>query len=367
MYKNVFFFYNINVIGGVETMFWELAKKYSKLFDIVVYYMMGDEKQIKRLRKYIEVVKYNNEEIECEHAFFNYDLEPFLSHVRADVCYEIVHADFKLQRNAKPHVDPRINVYLAVSQRVADSFYAVTGIKCEVCPNPLTLEKIKNPPLFICAAQRMTAEKGGERIKELIRRLDLSDIKYYFLIFTNDKLNIDSPNVCQMTPRLDIRPYIYGCDLFVAVSDSEGRCYSVGEKLGYGTGKLLITPCPSFYEQGADSSNSIELDFNMKNMDDVIDKIRRYHKTLYKKKSFTPIECVDWWDKYLVEGKSTYVPPKYYRVVTTDVYKKFNVYSTDLNCIPPSGVEFVVDSDRLAVLQNYVNGAAVKVVKEIRG
>ena len=72
MIKNMFYFYNINKIGGVENFFYELAKKYNK-FDIVVYYTSGDPDQITRLRKYITVKKYNEGDIiECEKAFFNY-------------------------------------------------------------------------------------------------------------------------------------------------------------------------------------------------------------------------------------------------------------------------------------------------------
>ena len=59
--RNVFFFYNINSIGGVETFFWELAKKYHKKYDITVYYVTGDPKQISRLRQYVEVIQYKNQ------------------------------------------------------------------------------------------------------------------------------------------------------------------------------------------------------------------------------------------------------------------------------------------------------------------
>ena len=34
MYVNVFYFKNINSIGGIETFFWQLGKKYGKDFDI---------------------------------------------------------------------------------------------------------------------------------------------------------------------------------------------------------------------------------------------------------------------------------------------------------------------------------------------
>ena len=351
--RNVFFFSYINSIGGVETFFYELCKKYSKDYDIVVYYGRGDMQQIKRLQKFVRVVKYNNEEIYCEHAFFNYGLEPFISHVHADHVYELIHADFALQKNITPHVDRRVNTYLAVSQRVADSFYAMTGIKCEVCPNPLTVEEVK-APLFLCAAQRMTSEKGGLRIAELVRRLDADEeIKYYLLIFTNENTPVvRSRNVAMMPQRLDIRPFIYGCDIFLALSDSEGRCYSVGEKLAYGTGKLLITPCPSFFEQGCNLKNSIVLEFDMSNMDEVIEKIRKVYRKNRIKEAFAPVKCEDVWDKYLVKGKSDYVY-KLHKVRANSKYTERGIFDTQLNCIPKAGTEFEVDTARLEKLLSY--------------
>ena len=72
-YSNIFYFYNINSIGGVETFFYYLAKKYCD-FDITVFYSTGDINQIKRLRKYVRVKKYKTgEQIKCKKAFFNYN------------------------------------------------------------------------------------------------------------------------------------------------------------------------------------------------------------------------------------------------------------------------------------------------------
>jgi hypothetical protein len=369
MYRNVFFFHTINTIGGVETMFWELAKKYHKKFDITIVYLNGDAEQIKRLKKFVRVVKFKNEPIECEKAFFNYQTEPFISHLTAKHIYQIVHADFELQKNIKPNIDPRVNSYIAVSRRVAQAFYNVTGIECEVCANPLTLEPIKNPPLWLCCAQRLTAEKGGKRIKELISALDKdSEIKYYMTIFSNAREDVNSPNVAFMPSRLDIRPYIYGCDIFVAVSDSEGRCYSVGEKLGYGTGKLLLTPCPSFFEQGANEDNAIILNFDLSNMDEVVEEIRKVYRSKKIRRTFEPTMPEDEWDKFLVAGKPTYKGDKAYLVRTTDIYAKDNVFDKRLGCIPKAGVEYVEDdADRLNTLLNWAKGALVEVVKEVYG
>ena len=60
MYTNVFYISHFNVIGGIETYIYELAKKYHK-YDITVVYSSGDSKQIARLRKYVRVIKLGKE------------------------------------------------------------------------------------------------------------------------------------------------------------------------------------------------------------------------------------------------------------------------------------------------------------------
>ena len=80
--KNVFYFHHLNVIGGVENMFYELGKKY-KDWDIVVYYGSGDKNQIARLKKYVDVRKYETGQIiECDKVFFNYQA-PIINNVKA--------------------------------------------------------------------------------------------------------------------------------------------------------------------------------------------------------------------------------------------------------------------------------------------
>ena len=72
--KNILYFRKIAEIGGIETFFYYLAKKY-KDYDITIYYEEGDQKQINRLKKYVRTKKYNGEKIECDKAFFCYNLD----------------------------------------------------------------------------------------------------------------------------------------------------------------------------------------------------------------------------------------------------------------------------------------------------
>ena len=360
MAGNAFFFFNINTIGGVETMLWEMARKYHQ-YDITVYYVRSDAQQLKRLKELVRCVKFEDQEVECTNAFFNYDIRPFIDHVKAERYYQIIHANYELQK-LTPFIDPRITNYIAVSEANAEVFRRYTGLECEVCANPLTIDPVV-PPLFICAAQRMTSEKGFSRIVKLVEALDRADIGYYFLIFSNEQKYINSKNVAYMMPRLDIRPFIASCDIFVAVSDSEGRCYSVGEKLSYGNGKLLITPVPSFYEQGCDEKNSIRLEYDCSNMDEVVEQIRKEWKKKKLKKTFKPIVTQDEWDKYLDHTPTTY-RQKFYKVRATDISWKYAVTDIELGHIPKPGEEWIVDNERLPKVLDSPWGQIAEVVEE---
>ena len=60
MMTNVFYFDQINSIGGIETFFYQLGKKYGKDYDITLFYRTGDAKQVQRLSQYIRVRKYRD-------------------------------------------------------------------------------------------------------------------------------------------------------------------------------------------------------------------------------------------------------------------------------------------------------------------
>ncbi len=360
MYKNVFFQHTINEIGGIETFLYEMAKKYHKKYDITIFYIRSDEKQLKRLKRYVRCIKWDGQEVECDNMFFNYTLKPMIDHVHAKHMYEVVHADYKMLKGIDAHLDDRLDGYIAVSERVKDSFYEVTGVECMVCANPLTYDK-EPDPLFLVSAQRMTNEKGGKRVKGLIQKLDQSGIKYYWLIFTNTKERSVSPNAIYMPTRLDIRPFIQASDIFVALSDTEGRSYSIAEKLASGSGKLLITPCPSFYEQGCNEENSIILKFDMSNIDDVVESVRAIYEKNKPQKSFTAVKVNDKWDELFAEGKPDYQGMQYYHVHATDGYSRNGVYDNELGYVPSEGTKFVVDGERLEKLLHSPYGQLVVV------
>ena len=173
-YTNIFYFYYLNKIGGVETFFYEIAKKYCDN-DITVFYSYGDLKQIQRLKKYIRVIKYTGQNIKCKKAFFNYNLKP-IDNIEAEKYYEIIHANYK-DLGIHPNVHNKINEYIGVSQSVCDVFTELTGLPCTLCYNPITIEKPKRV-LYLISATRLTREKGKDRILKLAKALDNAGIPY---------------------------------------------------------------------------------------------------------------------------------------------------------------------------------------------
>ena len=291
--NNVFYFYNINKIGGIETFFYYLAKKY-KNYDITIYYQVGDLAQIKRLSQYVRVKKYNGEKIKCKKIFFNFNLD-IIDNVEAEEYIQIAHGDYKAM-NIKPNTHSKIDKVLGVSKQVCKTYKEITGLDTELIYNPIFIDKPKKV-LNLVSATRLTAEKGKDRIIKLANMLNEANIPYIWTIFTNDTKAINIPNVVYMEPRLDIINYIANADYLVQLSDNEGYCYSVVEALSVGT-PVIVTDIPVFKELGLNDKNSFKLDFELNNV-----PINKIYKGLepfeYKPKA-------DTWSKYLVKGKSTY-------------------------------------------------------------
>lgn len=294
--KNVFYFKNINSIGGCESFFYYLAKKY----DFTLYYREGNPEQIKRLAQLVEVKKYTKP-IKCDKFFCNYgyDIE-----VEANEYYHIVHCDYKnvwfapMQYNGFK--------YIGVSQLACDSFKELTGKDIELSYNPISLEteckqKKREGKLRLISATRLTREKGLKRMQRLALMLDKSGIDYEWTIFTNKKKIGFGQNVIYKEPKLEIIDEIKKADYLVQLSDCEAYCYAVVEALTCGT-PVIVTDLPVFKELGINDSNAIICDMEMRNI--TIDKIKKefnfkyeapkdnWSKWLSTKKEYDPNEKV---------------------------------------------------------------------------
>lgn len=332
MVNNVFYFWHINEIGGIESFFYNLVKKY-KDYDITIYYKTGDIGQINRLKEYVRVKRYiPGTKIECKRAFFNFNLE-IIDNVKAEEYIQIIHGDYKAM-GIVPPTHEKITKYIGVSKNSCESFKEVTGKDIELVYNPIEVEK-PNKVLRLISATRLTKEKGLSRIEKLAHLMEEAKIPYIWEIFTDDtglaKLrNFKSDNVLFIKSRLNIQNHVSDADYLVQLSDNEGYCYSVVESLMLGT-PVIVTNCPVYKELGLNSKNSFILDFDLNNVP-LAEIQKGLPKFQYRPKK-------DTWDKQLVEGKSTYYYDKDKLVKVIAIYKP-KYFDIEKNMYIEKGTEF---------------------------
>lgn len=227
MYNNIFYFSKINRIGGTEQFLYEIAKKY-KNKDITIFYDSADATQVKRLRELVRCKKrVPGEKIKCKKAFLNFNID-MIDDIEAEEITFVSHANYEELGYEPPIKHDKITNYIGVSQFASDKLdewgkKLGKDIKTQKCYNPLTLEP-KQKLIHLVSACRLDDEvKGGDKTLKLIGALDRycekNNRNYIWLIFTNPtKIKIDSPNVVQMKPRLDVRQYIADADWFVGLS-----------------------------------------------------------------------------------------------------------------------------------------------------
>ena len=361
MIDNIFWVSRLNIIGGVETFLFELAKMFQD-YDFVIYYSNIPPNQLKRLKKYVRCVKYKpGEKLKCKKLFCNYDLS-IIDNVEAEEYIEIIHCVFKYNPNP-PHTHKKITKYYAVSKEASDSFTELTGEKCEVLHNPIQLEPVKRV-LKLISATRLDDDKGKilERTKKLANALEWNGINYIWLIFTSSDDTLKNPNIIYMPPNLDIRNYIAISDYLVQLSDTEAFCYSVLESLNLNV-PVLVTPIPCFSEMGVENGKTgYILDFDMNNIPvfDIYNKIPKF--------SFQSLK--NEWENMIIKNKSNYKEEleMKYLVEATSKYEELNCNDNELKRIPKQGEQWEVTKERLDVLlgENEHNVVFVKMVKPIK-
>lgn len=353
-YGNIIYFGSLNVIGGIETWLYNLSCLYADR-DVLVLVKSGNKQQIERISKHFRIKIWNKERYSCEKLFvcFNREIIPY---IEADRKYLVLHGDYgdMVKRNqlsvANLPYDERIDEYIGISKQVCQSWEELKGIKPTLCYNPVLIKETKRVVRLI-SAQRMSQEKGFERIKALSYRLDdycrKHNVSYMWDIYTDKEKPFVTDNVCYKKPRLDVQTLYKGYDYFVSLTDNEGYCYSVVESLCQGV-PCVVTDIPVFKELGLDDSNSIRLDLNLGNLNEVVFKI------FSSRFDFTYEPPKDNWGDIFSEKKSNYtyegVNEMKHRVIALNTYQRLKVTDQEMGRIMFEGEEFEVSDDRLHVL-----------------
>ena len=332
IYSNVFYFKRICAIGGTEQFLYEIAKKYYK-YDITVFYDDADLFQLARLRKYVRCRRRKlGEVIKCKKAFLNFNVD-IIDDLEAEEIYFVSHANYEELHKAHggyipPIKNEKITNYIGVSKfstKKLEEYRKLIGSKIETktCYNPLTLEKVNKPKVLVSACRLDDKVKGGERTLKLVEALDNycreHKTNYLWLIFTNPnvKVNLTSPNVVIMQPRIDVRPYIAMADYVLQLSnDMETYCYTMNEALGYGV-PVITTPLSVVKELPIDDNMRIELEYDCSNVEKVAKEI--FEKEV---KPFTYNIPKDNWRNILVKDKSAYQEEKQ-KLVKVKVLRRY--------------------------------------------
>lgn len=361
-HANIFYMPYINVIGGTEQFVYEIAKKYHK-YDIAIIYRSADKDQLRRLKRLVPCYHWENQKVVCTNFFCNYATD-ICKNVEAKHYIQIIHAMYITNR-VKPVNESLIQRYLAVSDIAKKEYEELTGNKVEVFRNPLTFtEEDKKKPLLLISATRLTPEKGKKRIEQLANELDRAGAKWTWLIFTNDTNSINHKNIAYMQPRLDIRPYLQlakGQGYGVQLSDCEGDCYFTRECEAIGL-PLLVTPIPSFKEQGLEEGKNcyyIPFDVNVGDkIEKIINDIPEYEGYIRE----------DHWEDILDKKESTYKEDNMILVEALSTYEDLKVTDSELGYTPKEGQRFEISKERLSVLlgQNSFNKQFVKQVEETK-
>ena len=355
---NAFYFKNINRIGGTQSFFYYISRKYSADYDITVFYSICDPEQLVKLKKYARCIQLRkNDKVVCKNMFCCYHRD-ILAQCKADKVYFVLHGDYKsiiekgqISRSNLP-IDSRVDEYVGVSQLVCDSWYEMSGIRATNLYEPVVLDEVERPLMFV-SATRLTMEKGWDRMIKLAKELDSNKVNYLWFIYTDAK-KTPIGNMVFVEPRLDICDKIGGFDAFIQLSDNEGFCLSVVEALKRGV-PVIVTELPVLKEIGVDSSNSVMLPFDMSDIP--IDEIRNI-----RKKKFVYESPEDKWGDVLDNTRKT---DKIIKVRATDNYKKYGIYDIEQKKVPANGEEWTIDWYRYEELMAFEEQKRIKLIEVI--
>jgi len=293
MNTNVFYFRDLNVIGGIETFFYQLGLKYGKDFDITVYYRTGNPQQVEKLSKVVHVKRYRDgQTIRCKRAFLCFSLD-IIDHVEAEEYWQMLHGDYSAIK-VFPDRNPKIQMRVAVSEVVQESYRDYIGENSIVCYNPYTPQKPRKV-LRLISATRLTAEKGYNRMVTLAEYLDKAGVPFTWDIYTDSNKPFENPSVSFRKPRTDIVDFIADADYLVQLSDTEGYCYTVVEALCAGT-PVIVTDFKVAHEIGVVNGVNgwiLPMDMHSVPVDDIYKGLKKF--------KYTP--PADRWGELLVPGE----------------------------------------------------------------
>ena len=296
--KNVLYFPNLNVCGGIETYCYEFGLKYGKTYDITVIFQRGDPGMVAKIGSVCRIIKYREgDEIICDTFIFGYGQE-ILDKVQAKEIIQTFHADY-ICRHLNPCFDPRITKRFGVADNTTEGIreHYEWAKDIETMYNPYTVKKPRKV-LNLVSATRLSPEKGFDRMVNFASVLDTANIPFHWIIFTDKPRLFPNKSVTVVEARHDVLDFIANADYLVQLSDTEGYSYSIVEALSVGT-PVICTALPVAEEQGVvNGKTGFILPMDMSDI-----PVEQIYKGLRK---FTYMPRESHYETVLVKGKAKF-------------------------------------------------------------
>ena len=260
-------------MGGVETFMYNFCVTMRNYYDITVLYEYGDIDQLARMHPYANIEHWEaSKKYEADVVVNNTaSWVEFPENIKADKYITVIHCDYT--DYMKYGVQPALikgHEFVCVKGFARDSYERLFNVKCGLIEGTLQPELKPNRILHLVSATRLTVEKGFERMKILMKKLQDSGIKYDWKIFTNEKVDVSAyPGVILMKPCYDVIDWVADADYLVQLSSTEALCLAVREALSVGT-PCIVTDIPGF-DYIEDGVLGYKLKLDMSNVD--VDKI----------------------------------------------------------------------------------------------
>lgn len=260
--KTTVFYNYMAPIGGIETSIIALAKS-AKNTDTTFFFKKIDFENAIRIGKYCNVEIYLSEDARIYplhtdvliiEGFDGYEqAKPLFI---AKKIYQLCHADwielkkYEGWKNFEWKIDDKIDKVVSVSETARNSLKKAFSSPIDSVVVPNCPSDVPNP-LTLLTLSRLTKEKGGRRILEIIKELEAKDIDYLWFIASpmeDQELAWDllkNRRVISISPDMNRRALLRRVDYLVQLSDTESYCYSVREALSVGT-PVIATRIPEF-------------------------------------------------------------------------------------------------------------------------
>lgn len=192
--------------------------------------------------------------------------------------YQRCHADWeslkKVSSSLKNYewiIDPAISKVLAVSNTAKKSLKTAFRKPIDSIVVPNCPSEVSNPLVFLTLS-RLTMEKGGNRIVEMIQKLEEENVDYLWIIASpleDDKVAKalqKNPKVILISPDFNRKALLRRVDYLVQLSDSESYSFTAREALSVGT-PVIGTKIPELKKLIKEGKNGYLLDLDLSNLD----------------------------------------------------------------------------------------------------